>query len=255
MTTPRITIVPHGRPAWSRSARIGDYDGATDKEDTRTEQIPYAWIWYQEAGGGLGSAFADQMSGDIHSRKLAIARLQAALSRGAEKVNANSVPVTADDMLGEWVRLLGVRLTGDESRQEIRQRAAAKFTATRGATRANIDDVCSRLLGPYWQGNVRVQGTDIANPPDPTKWPGIAPGPASFSLGGGAWYSIRCKLAVSVQGPADINDAVWKQLVNVELFNELDRDLPAWMTFNASVGVATTGFLLDISRLDFSGLT
>lgn len=258
MSSPGVTV-PHGRPAWSRAARIGDYDGAIDKEDTRTETTPYAWIAYLEIGSALGTAFADQSnqsqrSGDVHSRKLAVARLIAATQRGAEKINANAVPVTADDFLGEWVSLLALRLRGDETRQDIRQRAAAKFVATKGATAANVDDVCARLLGPFFERNVRTIGADINTPPNPTHWV-LDPGVPDYSLGGGTWYSIRSKLAVSVAGPSDPNDAQWAQLVRVELPNELDRGLPAWVTFSASVGVGTTGFLLDFSRLDFSGLT
>lgn len=256
MNSASITTVPTGRPAWSRAVRVGFYDGALDKEDTKTEPIPYAWIWYNEYTGALGTAFSQDTTGSVHSRKLALARLAAAIQRGAEKINANSHPDTADDMLGEWMNVLAVRASGDEVRQEIRQRAAAKFLATKGATRGNVDYVCSRLLGLYFVGNVRVEGVDLANPPDPTYWSPLNPGPSTFSLGRpGAWFSIRSKLAVSVSEPADLNDTAFQKLVNVELFNELDRDLPAWMTFNWSVGVATTGFLLDISHMDFSGLT
>lgn len=253
MNSAGITTVPTGRPAWSRTARVGYYDGASDKEDCRTERIPYAWVYYNEYTGALGTAFGD--SGFVHARKLALARLECAIRRGAEKINTNSVPCTADDMLGEWIAIMGLRISADDTRQEIRSRAAAKFVATKGATKANVDDVVARLLGSYFQGNVRTQGTDLAHPPDPTAWPVINPGPTSYSLGGGAWYSIRSKLTVSVAAPSDINDAIWNRLIHIDLFSELDRDLPAWMTHTASVGVATGGFLLDISHLDFSGLT
>lgn len=250
MTT-GITTVPHGRPAWSRTARIGYYDGATDKEDTRTEQIPYAWIWYQEETGALGTAFTDSMSGDIHSRKLAVARLLCALQRGAEKINANSVPLTADDFLGEWVQLLGLRLKGTESRQEIRQRAAAKFAATKGGTRPNIDAMCEALLGPVFVECIRFQGATLATEPPGTRWIGGTPGLPADNLGGGAWISERSHLVVSVTQPTSVTDADFFQLVNVEFFNELDRGLPAWMTFNWSVGGY---FILDVSHLDFHGL-
>jgi hypothetical protein len=251
-TAASITTVPLGRPAWSRSARIGYYDGALDKEDTKTERVPRAFVWYNEFTGALGTAFGD--AGFVHARKLALARLNAAIQRGAEKIDANSHPDTCDDFLGEWVKILGVRLNGDETRQEIRERCAAKFTATRGATRANIDDVCARLLGPFFQGNFCQKGVDLATPPDPTAWPGVNAGDPSYSLGGGAWYSVRSHLAVSVTTPQDINDLTWIQLVREDLPPELDRDLPAWMTFNVASDLGS-GFLLDISRLDFGGLT
>ncbi len=83
-----ITTIPTGRPAWSRTARIGYYDGALDKTDTRSERTPFAWTWYNEYGGALGTAFGD--SGFVHARKLALARLEAAIQRGAEKIDAKA---------------------------------------------------------------------------------------------------------------------------------------------------------------------
>src|ERR1041385_3308495 len=215
MNSAGITTIPLGRPAWSRTARIGYYDGALDKEDAKRERVPYAFTWYQEYTGALGSAFGD--GGLVHARKLALARLEAAVTRAAEKINANSHPDTCDDFLGEWISCFGARLSGDETRQEIRQRCAAKFSATLGATPGNIDNVCSRLLGPFFQANFRFRGVDLATPPDPTFWPGINPGSSADSLGGGAWTSIRSKLAVSVAAPDDINDGTWQTLIRVEL--------------------------------------
>lgn len=260
MTTPNVTTVPNGRPAWSRAAVIGDCDGSLDKEDTITEQTPYAWIYYQEYTGALGSAFTILATGATHCRKLALGRLAAAIVRGAEKINANSVPVTADDMLGEWVQILQLRITGTETKQDIRIRAAAKFSTAKGAARPQIDQVCSDLLGSYFVAVVRNQGSDLANPPPNTKWPGIAPGSSIYAISSDAWLSERSSIFVSVNGPTDIRDATFSQLVNVELFNELDRTLPAWCVPGWSVGSTTTGFLLDgyplatPTRLDFSGL-
>jgi hypothetical protein len=255
MTSPAVTVVPTGRPAWSRDARIGDYDGARDKEDCRSETTPYAWLWYQEAEGGLGTAFTKATSGDVHSKKLVLARLQCAIQRAAEKINTNSTPGTADDFLGEWIKILQLRLKGIESRQEIRQRAGAKFASVKGGTQPNVDAACQALLGSIFVANTRTVGADLANPPPATRWPGGTPGDPGHSLGGAPWYSERSHLAVSVTQPTSVNDADFFELVNVELFNELDRLLPAWMTSNWSVGSSSTGFLLDISHLDFQGLT
>ena len=255
MTSPAVTIVPHGRPAWSRAVRIGDYDAALDKEDCVTESIPYSWLWYQEEEGGLGTAFTTAATGEVHSRKLALARLQCAIQRAAEKINTNSTPGTADDFLGEWVQLLQLRLRGTESRQEIRQRAAAKFASTKGGSQPNVDAACQQLLGPVFVANTRTVGADLATEPPATRWPGGVPGSPTDSIGGPAWLSERSHLAVSVAQPPSVNDGDFFELVNVELFNELDRLLPAWMTFNWSVGSSSTGFLLDISHLDFQGLT
>lgn len=239
---------------WSRVARIGHYDGATDKTNTATETTPYAWNWYNEYTAALGSGFSMDMSGIVHARKLALARLEAGIQRGAEKINANSHPDTADDMLGEWVEILHLRIRGDETRQEIRQRCASKFRGAIGNSSTQVDDRVAELLGSIFQANIRTFGANLASPPTPTDWPGINPGPASYSLGAGAWLSARSHLVVSVNGPSDIGDADFLELVNVNLYDELDRLLPAWMTFNWAVNAAS-GFLLDISKLDFTGLS
>lgn len=248
----KVTVTVSG---WSRARRIGHYDGATDKQNATRETTPYAWIWYNEYTAAMGSAFTDARTGIVHSMKLALSRIECAVQRGAEKMNANSHPDTCDDLLGEWVFLLKVRIHGDETRHEIRQRAAAKFKASLGNSRTNIDAVVSELLGPYFLANVRTSGASLAAPPPLTSWPGISPGAPAYNLGGGSWYSERAHLTVSVSGPKDVNDAAFDELMNVELYNELDRDLPAWMTFNWAVNASTTGFLLDISHLDFTGLT
>jgi hypothetical protein len=240
---------------WTRIARIGHYDGATDKKNADREITPYAALWYDEYTAALGSGFTSARTGLVHCRKLALARMEAGVQRGAEKINANSHPDTCDDMLGEWVKILQLRLRGDETRQEIRQRAAAKFKGATGNSSSQVDEVVSDLLGSVFQANVRTFGTDLATPPTPTNWPGINPGPSAYSLGGGAWLSARSHLTVSVIGSFDIHDPDFAELVNVTLYDELDRLLPAWMTFNWAADAATTGFLLDISKLDFTGFT
>lgn len=248
----KVSITAYG---WDRSRRIGHYDGATDKTNATRETVPYAWLWYNEYTGAMGSGFTKATSGLVHAMKLALSRMECAVQRGAEKMNANSHPDSCDDLLGEWVSILKVRIRGDETRHEVRQRCAAKFKAVLGNSPSNIDEVVSSLLGAYFQANLRTTGASLAVPPPTTAWPGISPGGPAYDLGGGTWYSERSHLTVSVSGPSDINDAAFRELFNVELYNELDRDLPAWMTFNGAINASTTGFLLDISHLDFTGLT
>ncbi len=240
---------------WNRARRIGHYDGATDKKNATRETTPYAWLWYNEYTSAMGSAFTDARTGLVHSMKLALSRMECAVQRGAERMNTNSHPDTCDDLLGEWVSILKVRIRGDETRHEIRQRCAAKYKAVLGNDRTKVDDVVSALLGRFFLSNVRTTGASLSVPPPLTSWPGINPGTTAYNLGGGAWYSERSHLTVSVAGPTDINDAGFAELMNVELYNELDRDLPAWMTFNWAVNASTTGFLLDVSKLDFTGMT
>lgn len=238
---------------WIRDPKIGAYDGARDKEDSRTERTPYAWSTYQDYTSALGSAFTVARNGLVHARKLALSRLEAALQRGAEKIDANSVPGTADDMLGEWIEMLHLRLRGTEDRQEIRQLAAAHFASARGNSVADIDQACADLLGDSFVSCLRTAGTDLDTPPSPTYWPGVNPGAPAYDLGGGTWFSPRSHLTVNVKPPANVNDADFARLINVTLYGELSRILPAWSTLNAAA--ASEGFRLDIDSLDIHAIT
>jgi hypothetical protein len=95
-------------------------------------------------------------------------------------------------------------------------------------------------------------GSDLETPPTLTYWPGVNPGDASYSLGGGAWISERSHLFVEVQRPSGSTDGDFHQLINVQAFQLLDRILPSYCTFSVALG---GGFILDVSQLDFVGLT
>src|SRR3990167_3227731 len=103
MAVPLIPrTVPTGSPVWARSPQIGDGDGALDKIDSDTEgDVPYAWTWYSEIGGMLGSWATPARDTLIHAVKLALARSEAARSRAAEKLPANSLPGSADEALAQ----------------------------------------------------------------------------------------------------------------------------------------------------------
>lgn len=245
------TVVVYGRASYPR---IGDYDGALDKTNNTVEEIPYAWTWYQEIEGMLGSAFTREMSGHVHARKLALARMFAGVSRSAESIPLNAMPGTADAMLAEWLDALNVHSHPDDDRQTLRQRAAAKFKSARGNSKTDVDETVSELLGDFFVGLHRQQDEDLSAPPTITYWPGVNDGPASYDIGGGAWISERCHLVVEVTKPAGMPDADWLRLMNVDLYRELDVLLPAWATFNWATGVSD-GFNLDIDDLDFTGIT
>jgi len=58
---------------------------------------------------------------------------------------------------------------------------------------------------------------------------------------------------IEVVRPAGLTDADYLYLVNVQLFRLLDDMLPSTATFNWAEDV-TTGFLLDVSHLDYTGI-
>ncbi len=247
---------PSGLPAWSREAAIGDYGGTLDKRGSKTEgKVPYAYSVYQNLQSQRGSAYSPNTSGTlVHVENLAIARtLSACFFRLGEKYRANALPHTSDERLEYWATVLGVPFTTNTPRWRLRSLCAAHYAAALGPTLENLEAACAELLGDAFVQLITTTGADLDNPPSPTHWPGIDPGPSSYSLGGGAWFSVRCHLVVEMVRPDGMSDAEFLNLRDIQLFQLLDRMLPAWATFNgAFVG---DGFNLDIDQLDFQGLT
>jgi hypothetical protein len=247
---------PHGLPAWSRQASIGDYDGSTDKTSSTTEAVPYALSWYQELTAMIGSAFSRTTTSIVHAKKLALARQLAAISKGQERAIANRLPGTADDTLADWAKVLKVPASEDTPRWQVRQQCAARFRLGSGVSADSIDAGLQELLGDLYIRSIRTTGTSLSSPPTQTFWPNVNPGDPVFSLGGGTWTSERSHFTVQVAYPTDGDLTSFLQRVNIDLFQYLDRVLPAWATFNwATWSTDTIGFHLDISRLDLTGLT
>lgn len=254
-----VTVVLEGLPTWSRERRIGHYGGALDKLDSSTEgRQPYAWAFYREFRAARGSAYRTvyegTKSGLVHSENIASARSEAARWRSADKLANNALPLTSDERLSSWTQILAVETYPDDTRHDLRLRCAAKYQAAVGPIARLVDESVERLLDTTFVRTWRLEGTDLATPPTPTFWPGINPGPAAYSLGGGAWLSARSHFVVEVEQPAGMNTSQFLQLMNVHLFRLLDQTLPAWATFNWATGITGGGFFLDISKLDFTGL-
>lgn len=242
-----------GLLSWSGVRHIGHYGGDPSKTDCKAESTPYAAIWYRELRAMRGSAYAQKQSGLVHAEHLAIARSEAARTRAAERMVANSLPGTADEALEYWVTVLAVPWAPEDQDYEVRARCAAAYMLPNGPTIANEDEAISRLLGLAFVRCWRQEGVALATPPAQTYWPTINPGPASHDLGGGAWLSERSHLVVEVVQPSNMSTATFLRLMNVDLFRLLDTMLPAYATFNWAIGV-TTGFALDIDELDFHGM-
>jgi hypothetical protein len=248
-----------GRPTWSRERRIGHYGAALDKENSSSEgDRPYAWGLYVELRAAKGGAFRslDSMSGLVHSECLAIARSEAARWRAGDKIRWNSEPSTSGEKVYSWAIRLGVDVTVRDTRQDIRQRCAAKWRTSAGNSGRNVDEaVESLLLGPAFVRAWRITGSDLATPPTLTFWPTVNPGPDSYNLhstSGEAWFSERCHYIVETQRPSTMGEAEYLELVNVHLFSLLDNALSAWATFDWAEDIED-GFELDLDDLDFVG--
>jgi hypothetical protein len=239
------------------NATIGAYDGAFDKEDSNTEgDEPYAYSWYQSYSAMLGDGFSTARRGLVHAKKLALARLQAGLQRCAERALANSIPETADECLEAWAKVLAVPLRDGAERWRVRQQCAVKFQTGRGPTAGDIDAALQSILGDLYVETIRQNANPLSSPPAQTYWPGGTPGPMSVALGGYAWFSERASLTVRVTYPPAGDESSFFQRVNVDLFQYLDRRLPATAQFNwAAWRTDEIGFFLDVSPLDLTGLT
>lgn len=242
-------------------AAIGDYGGDPDKHDSETEgQTPYAWTWYRELQAMRGSAYSKERGTLVHCENLAIARSEAARTRTAEKLRKNAQPRTADEKLGSWADRLGVTHRPGEQRWQIRRRCTARFRAAFAPTNTNIDGAAAELLGDAYVQTWRQVGANLATPPALTYWPGVNPGPAGYAItqdedGDPApWLSERCHFTIEVQRPEFLGWTDFLYLVDVQLFDLLDRVAPAWATFDWALGPLSAGFILDESQLDYTGL-
>lgn len=248
------TCQPTGLPAWSRIGAIGDYGGASDKLASEREgETPYAYFVYRELQSQRGSAYTKKAGTLVHVENLALARLLAYVNfRHPEKARANATPLKSDDMLEYWAEVLKIPTRPSEQRWEIRERAVAHYQAALGPTFSSVQAACQRLLGDAFVQLIIVTGDDIDHPPAGTYWPGVNPGAPGDDLGGGTWSSSRCRLIVEVTQPPGMSDEAFLQLTRVQLFQLLDRLLPAWATFIAPV--LDSGFRVGISRLGLQGL-
>lgn len=259
MTT-LITVKPTGQPCWTRVADIGDYGGDEMKEDSTLEgTIPYAWTVYQMFQGNRGTAFTTDFDTLVHVEDLALARMFSyAFWRLPEKYVANSTPKRADEKLAYYVELLGVRRFPDESDRIVRRKCSAKWKIAKGPTRPNIDQGLQELLGDIYVGTTRTIRTALTDPPEVHYWAGGTAGDPSLDMGGGVWLSEYSHIGVTVRRPQAGEEQAFLRLMGTEFFDYMDSTLPAWCTFSwqADDGTGTAeSFRLDISQLDYDGLT
>jgi hypothetical protein len=191
----------------------------------------------------------------IHAENLALAREEAAISRAAEKLRANSVPGTSDERLQFWATVQSVTVRPTDLSEDVRARCRARYRLTQGPSLANLEAGVLELLGPALVRLWTTEGATLSVPPAVTYWPGVNPGPASHDLGGGTWMSSRAHLVVETQQPPGMNQGDYLELMNTHLFDLLDNAMPSERTFNWAEGLTGGGFILDISRLDFTGMT
>ncbi len=217
---------------WGEPARIGDYDGDLNKENDVTEHpVPYAAAWYRDLQAQRGSAFTTKPVSLVHAENLAIARLQASIgSRLPDKLRNQATPVRADESLEYWSTVLGVPRRPGEPRWSLRQRCVVHYKAALPPTYQNVRTAISDLLGDAFVDLELQHSEGFETPSTNTYWPTINPGPDTYNIGGGAWLSDRAQVIIRAQQPGGMSNGEFSQLMNVQLFQLVDRMLPAWVT-------------------------
>lgn len=252
-TTPYdLTIVVYGD--WGNNRSIGDYGGDLYKKDNDSESfMPYAAQWYREIQNVRGSAYTQKPYTIVDAENIAISRFMAAVfSRTPEKYSANAVPSNSSERLGYWAEVLGVSGYGEDPDWLIRKRCSSHMKASTGATIASLTTAVSELLGEAFVGIDTYYGTDLDNPPNPTFWPGGSQDGGGLSIGGYTWTSRRSHIRVNVVEPPGMTRTEFLNLMDIQLYQLLDRMLPAWVTWNWSVG--SDGFVVGVDKIGIDGI-
>lgn len=252
-----ITVTVWGTVGGSHSRAIGDYAGDPNKEDSTTEgQAPYAEFLLREIASQRGTAYTKESGTLVDVENVALARFWSAIGpRLAEKYRANCIPARSDERLPYWEQFLAVPKRLNERKWRTRQKLAAHYRLSEGASVYSIETELRALLGDAFVSMTWSQGADLANPPAQTFWPGVNPGDPTFSLGGGAWTSERNFLVVTVQWPPNMSLPDFQNMLDVDLFQMLDRLLPVWAGFGYSIQATASGFILNESLLGFTTIT
>jgi hypothetical protein len=217
---------------WGPRRTIADYGGSRRKRNDLTEHpVPYAAQIYRDLQQQRGGAYTTARGSFVHAENMALARFWASMAyRSPDRFRANLSPSGASDSLDYWSKFLKVGRRAGESEDFWRERMRVHYRAgSRPATYENLRQDCSDLLGDAFVG-ITLYTSDLQTPSANTYWPGINDGPPSFNIGGGTWISDRAKVTINVTQPGGMTQGEYDDLVNVRLFDLLDRACPAWVT-------------------------
>jgi hypothetical protein len=234
------TVTVYGQ--WGTPPTTQRYGGDLAKENTKTELIPYAWIWYSEIGATLGSAYGKSTTGLLHSKKIAWARAVSAVTRADECVRNNAIPALATFALETWANCLQTPFYGGEESWRTRARCAALFSINRDGSTLSLERAIFYLIGDNYV-QLRVFDIDDA----PWAWP------LSYDIGGGVWASSRCEILIDVKRPLDLNDVYYLDLIRSQLMGLADRVVPSFVSFDWTM-TEGAGFRIGISRIGFEGI-
>lgn len=242
------TLVVYGEtePRYS-----GDYGAEPSKSSAgAAADIPYAWIWLQEAQAIRGDAFSTAPGSYTQLENIAIARMLAYAQNLADRLAASQLPMQADQAIEQWASLMNVGTTDDRDWQ-ARRKCAAKFAlVTVGANEQSLNAAAALVFGANLIGLTWNEGT-IDSPPENTFWPGGTSGPAGLDIGVGyAWTSPRLRFVIALSS-ANETETTRLLSVNRREFDEMLFDvMPPVTTWVYKINPMGDGFALSVDRMD-----
>lgn len=245
-----IVVIVYGT---TRKSYAGEYGADPNKLNSWTEgDIPYAWQWYREIVSAMGSAYDNSEGSLVTFERRAQARMFAYVQRCAELYAAQQQPGQSDAILGRWASIMA--LPQGQPDWQVRAKVAARFALISGARDEQLTAAVRQVLGAAFVGFVRYPGT-LDDPPFPTYWPEVNPGPPELNLEGGTWLTHRCHLVVALSDTTGFLIAERGGQITRDLADILDGSLPAVVDWNWGVGAdVDTGFIAGTSRAGIDSL-
>lgn len=213
---------------WGPPRTIGYYGGSVNKRNDTTEHPdPYSAQIYRDLQAQTGDAYTKDPASLVHAKRVAKSRLWASVGyRLPDALRNNSTPGGADMGQEYWSSVLGVQARSGEDQYSLRERQKIHYRAgSRGPTYPNLIEDVSELLGDAFVSITVAHDDQLETPSLGTYWPTINPGNANYDIGGGAWYSNRAQIIVNARQPSGLTAGEYSQLMNVELFQLLDRSI------------------------------
>lgn len=141
-----------------------------------------------------------------------------------ERLSNQAIPEKMMEALPEWEQILGLAPAPGTSDYDRRAAVAARMRGLQNNALPDIEEVAAKVMGANYDAVVIVDPADVV-----AYWPGGIPGPPGFE-----WASNNATIAVRVN-KTTLSDADFLAKV-ARLREQLDRLLPAWMTFTIGVG-------------------
>lgn len=183
-------------------------------------------IAYRATLDALEPAF-DPTVGTYHEiETFAHARVEGMVWGAGQRLANQAIPAKMLESLPVWEEILGLRPTPGTSDNARRAAVAARQRGLQNNAIPDIEEVSAKVMGVNYEALVPVDPDDVVS-----YWPGGTPGPPGFE-----WASNLATIAVRVNKNG-LDEAAFLLKVG-RLREQLERLLPAWMTFNIGVGTS-----------------